>query len=270
MASFQDYSGRQFGRLTVIKRLPNVGAAIIWECRCDCGRLAAVRAGNLRSGNSTSCGCVRNKKTAERSTKHGHSRAHKRTPEYIAWKGMIARCHSSPSRRDWERYGGRGISVCDVWRTSFQEFYDHIGPRPSPKHSVDRIDNNLGYQPGNVRWATATSQARNTRRNRRYPVSRGLSCLAELAERAGINYSTAKDRLRRGWAPSDVVSTPVRKPPAFEYKGRAMPLAELVRNSSLSRSGIQRRLDAGWSVTDAVETPAIPRGTSVSSTRRAG
>ncbi len=210
MSTFIDYQGQRFGRLLVVQRAPNAGKTVVWRCQCDCGEPALVRAGNLRSGNTQSCGCERNKKTGERSRTHGHSAGYKRSPELVVWKGMISRT-TNPNNRSWDRYGGRGITVCERWRVDFGNFYADMGPRPSARHSIDRIDNNGNYEPDNCRWALPYTQTRNTRRNRKRFYRGKAYCLAELAELAGINYSTMKDRLLKKWPIDKAVETPARK-----------------------------------------------------------
>ena len=149
-----DMSGRVFGRLTVLARAENSGTRTRWLCRCECGVEKPFQGGDLRVGKVVSCGCFRH----EVHTRHGlHG-----TREYGIWSGMIARC-TNPSNTAFGYYGARGITVCDEWRSSFESFLEHIGPRPSPKHSVDRINNDGNYEPGNVRWATAKEQANNKR-----------------------------------------------------------------------------------------------------------
>jgi hypothetical protein len=135
---------------------------------------------------------------------HGMSRL----PEYQAWANAIYRCENSSSPH-WSDYGKRGIKVCDVWRTNFDKFFDDMGPRPSPMHSLDRIDVNKGYQPGNCRWSTAVEQA-NNRRNT--PRILGLSP-REISERTGLPINTIKNRLRRGWSPERIISEPRRNYP---------------------------------------------------------
>jgi hypothetical protein len=122
----------------------------------------------------------------------------KGTPEYKAWDSMRARCNN-PRAKGYNNYGGRGISVCDEWQQSFEAFFAHIGQRPSPKHSVDRKDNSKGYEPGNIRWATAKEQQRNRRCNRLYEYDGHQLTVAEIADRTGLNANTIKYRLARGW-----------------------------------------------------------------------
>jgi len=155
-----DESGHLYGRLTVIAREPNRGSYATWRCRCVCGNEVVVTATMLRSGNTTSCGCLRTEKTVARSFRHGAARRRRIWPEYYVWAEMVQRCTNTahPQYRD---YGGRGVAV--EFR-SFDEFIEEVGRRPSPDLTIDRIDNDRGYAPGNVRWATYTEQRLNQRR----------------------------------------------------------------------------------------------------------
>lgn len=204
-----DLTGQRFTRLTVVEYLGRDGHSSFWRCVCDCGVAINVHASGLRSGNSKSCGCYRRDRMATLTLKHGErSRSGPTSPEYKAWDSMHDRCYN-PRNKDFQHYGGRGISVCDEWRSSFESFLLEIGRRPSKAHSVDRIDTNSGYQPGNVRWATWGEQARN-RRNNRIVFFRGRECvLIEAAELAGIPYKTVKGRLRNGWSVDDALNKPV-------------------------------------------------------------
>ena len=139
--------------------------------------------------------------------KHGHATDGAVSPEYQAWLNMRARCdgRSDSARR---HYVARGITVCDRWATSFEAFLADVGPRPSPEHSIDRIDNEGNYEPGNVRWATRTEQARNTRTTRIVEVNGVRASMAEWAERTGISLASIYDRISRGWSVERAVSTP--------------------------------------------------------------
>jgi len=130
---------------------------------------------------------------ADNSLKHGHTRTGRVSKEYRSWAHMINRCHC-PTNQDYHRYGGKGIRVCDRWRRSFADFLADVGPAPSPKHSIDRIDSNGNYEPSNCRWATQIEQLRN--RSSTILVD-GLS-LREVCRERGIPHNTVYARLKAG------------------------------------------------------------------------
>jgi hypothetical protein len=161
-----DITGQQFGRYVVIGRAASRFAQAHWHCRCDsCGKEAIARGVDLRRGRLPWCPCANSKKS-KGNLRHGHTIGRILSPEWTAWKNLKQRC-TIPNHPGYGRYGGRGITVCEEWLNSFEAFYRHVGPRPSPEHSIDRINNDLGYFPGNVRWATRRPLARQRRRGRR-------------------------------------------------------------------------------------------------------
>lgn len=152
-------SGDRFGRLVVIAAAWSRESHRRWYCRCDCGTTTITRETHMKQGRITSCGCAKTEFHRRRLLKHGlHG-----VPEYRVWKTMKSRC-TSPGQQSFKYYGARGIGVCDRWRESFETFYADMGPRPGPQYSIDRINNDGHYEPGNCRWATATEQALNKRR----------------------------------------------------------------------------------------------------------
>jgi hypothetical protein len=160
---------QRFGRLLVLERAPAVPGThdTRWVCRCDCGASVIAYGGNLRRGRSRSCGCLRAEVSRTKETTHGAARHRARghrvpeTPEYRAWCHAKARCFN-PNTDHFEHYGGRGITMCSLWVHDFAAFLRHIGPRP-PGTSLDRIDPDGHYEPGNVRWATRQQQRSNRR-----------------------------------------------------------------------------------------------------------
>jgi hypothetical protein len=149
-------SGQKFGMLTAEKFSCRKGSVSYWICVCECGQKHEVSITNLKSGDIKSCGCLR--RLTAKKQKHKHGR--RKTAEYTSWAGVKSRCFNQKEKA-YPNYGGRGITVCERWRNSFENFLADMGPRPSQKHSVDRIDVNGNYEPSNCRWATATQQARN-------------------------------------------------------------------------------------------------------------
>ena len=156
-----DLTGQRFGKLIVIERAPNQGRNTMWKCQCDCGSITTTRSDSLRSNMTRSCGCL----IGEVNSTHGMSRGDG-SYLYEIWKHMRYRC-TNPNNHAWKDYGGRGIIVCERWMDSFENFYEDMGHRPSPNHSIDRIDNNGNYDPTNCRWATASQQQQNKRNNRK-------------------------------------------------------------------------------------------------------
>jgi hypothetical protein len=179
---FQDLEGQVFGRLKVV-RFSHVDGRSFWVCKCSCGKEKVASAKRLLNGNTQSCGCLRLDRVLEVCMTHGNARHGRVTKEYRAWQAIIGRC----SDFDDPRYGGRGISVCQRWKESFEAFLEDMGPRPSPKHSIDRFpDNNGNYEPGNCRWATAREQSQNRRSNVYAEFKGELLCYAEIARRLNV------------------------------------------------------------------------------------
>jgi hypothetical protein len=157
-----DLTGKRIGWWFVLNRVRNKGDNTMWLCRCICGTERPVAYSSLSTGGSTSCGCVRNMNPNH--VKHGHCRDGKLTPEYNSWSGILKRCND-PNQKCYRHYGGRGIKVRF---SSFVEFISEVGPKPSDKHSIDRINADGHYEHGNVRWATPAEQRHNRSRFAKY------------------------------------------------------------------------------------------------------
>lgn len=197
--------GRVFGRWTVVRETSRSKSGIRRHlCQCECGKTGAVEQGKLVSGHSSSCGCLRRETSATINRTHGASR----TPEHMLWKAMVQRC-TNPHNKSFRYYGGRGIAVCAAWRHDFLAFLRDVGPRPSPKMELDRIENGRGYEPGNVRWTSHHVQMRNTRRNVTTTIGGKTLCAAEWALKSGIPSHIITQRLAVGRLPTDAVYTPV-------------------------------------------------------------
>lgn len=201
-------SGETFGRLTVISfsHVDSCGDAY-WKCTCSCGETSIRKGSSLRRGHVKSCGCW----YKEKSLKHGHSKGGVRSSEYTCWKSLRSRCLNK-NDRGYSRYGGRGITVCKRWRDSFEAFLEDMGLKPSPKHSIDRINNNKGYSKSNCRWALLVTQARNRRSNRKLKFRGESLCIIEWAERLGCRYQRIVSRLHRGWSIEKALTCPSLRP----------------------------------------------------------
>lgn len=200
-----DLSGQTFGKLRVVSRV-KIGGRAKWLCVCECKTTRIVEAANLVSGNTRSCGCGHREMMLKRNkamTKHGLNG----TPEYQAWLHMKQRCYSK-NFPGYDRYGGRGIVVCDRWVNDPAAFVQDMGPRPSPGHSIDRIDNDGPYAPDNCRWATRTEQARNTRLTTMLEYKGERKPLNTWAEMHGLSFTTVRSRLASGWDVERALTTP--------------------------------------------------------------
>lgn len=202
-----DLSGQRFERLVAIefagnRKFGSSGhSAACWLCRCDCGVTIIAIANNLRKKNTKSCGCLQREKTATRNKTHGKTVRGERHALYDTWMNLKSRCND-PNDPAYAAYGGRGIVVCERWmfgedgKTGFECFLHDVGERP-PGKSIDRIDNNKGYCPDNVRWASHVEQARNRRSNRPVIRSDGVrfSTMRQAAEASGCRWWDIKNCL---------------------------------------------------------------------------
>lgn len=192
MAVLQNIIGQQFSRLTVIAFAGRRKRRAYWRCRCTCRRTVVVLGENLKSGRTKSCSCLKEERLEE-----SHQNAFV-TPEKRRAHACWARAKSrvlNPNDSSWHRYGARGITMCKQWIKSFKRFYADMGPCPEGM-SLDRINNNGNYEPGNCRYATPTMQARNRRTTIFVDYENERIPLTEAAERSGIQYQTLLQRYR--------------------------------------------------------------------------
>jgi len=160
--------GQKFGRLTPIEKI-QIKYCTKWRCKCECGNEVTIIQGDLRRGHTKSCGCLSNEnriKVGLNNLIHGNARKHNRSKEFTAWISMKQRCYD-PNYHNFERYGGRGIKVCQRWLDSFENFLNDVGKAPEDEYTLDRINNDGNYEPKNVRWATWEEQNNNQSTSKR-------------------------------------------------------------------------------------------------------
>lgn len=230
--------GQIFYLLTVIsleeKRALNGG--YIWKCQCSCGNITSVRADSLKNGTTKSCGCL----VKEITTTHGQSYS----VEYQTWASMKDRCSNSNSE-NFINYGGRGISVCDRWLNSFENFYNDIGDRPSDDHSIDRINNDGNYEPGNCKWSTSEEQNNNTSRNKFYNYNGKNYSIEQLSKEYNINENTLTTRLSRGLTIEEAINKPIG-----EHSGNTV--MKLSKETGINNKTLYSRLRRGYSIEEAI------------------
>lgn len=200
MAKIRDLVGFKSGRLTVVAFAGmRVGAkgkrTTMWLCRCECGNEVSVSNGCLTTMDTKSCGCLAAEKIRNLKLRHGDA-AGRRALEYMIWKSMRKRC-KNPSDPAFANYGGRGIRVCERW-DDYVNFIADMGPKPSPKHTLDRINNDGNYEPENCRWATRVEQISNRRSTRSLTLSERTQTVAQWCRELDLNYGTVMWRLSDG------------------------------------------------------------------------
>lgn len=187
-------AGAKFNRLTfvAVDRVDSHGN-YFGRFLCDCGAKTVAAISEVRLERTKSCGCFRR----DSKIRHGETVGGTRTPEYRAWKQMRRRC-SDPRAPRWSRYGGRGIRVCKQWDENFEAFLAHVGRKPSPQHTIDRIDSDGDYAPGNCRWATSEEQNFSRNYTWKVLVDGVLMSVPKAAASRGLKYHTVRARLQRG------------------------------------------------------------------------
>ena len=185
-------------------------------CQCDCGEIIITRIQSLYSGNTRSCGCLFKERAAVSALKHGKTKS----TEYNIWHGINQRC-TNPNNPDFPSYSQRGI--CEQWKQgndrAFEQFLTDMGPRPSIRHSVERINNDGPYAPENCRWATQPEQRRNTSTNRYLTLDGKTQCISAWAEETGLHKETIRCRLKKGWSVEEALRIP-------RLNGSGMPKAK--------------------------------------------
>lgn len=198
--------GQRFGRLVVKEMAAKRGYQPYVHAVCDCGNEKEIAFYNMKQGKTTSCGCFRNEQTSAATTTHGLALKH---PAYSSWSNMKQRCND-PNKDNYAYYGGRGISVAPRW-SEFAQFWEDMKATWFDGATLDRVDSNGNYEPSNCRWVTMAQQQRNKSTTKRVETPFGVMCLADAADRFGINYGTLKSRIKNGMAQDRVFGGPFLK-----------------------------------------------------------
>jgi hypothetical protein len=196
-----DLTGQRFGRLVVLHRAPcKTPGRARWAVLCDCGTQKAVNGKELRNGDTSSCGCLHREMVGDQFRVHGeHGSA-----EFWAFHNAKCRCNN-PNLPEYQNYGGRGIEFCF---DSMEQFILEVGRRPTPEHSLDRIDVDGNYAPGNVRWATRNVQANNRRNNRKLTFQGKTQGITAWEKELGLSRCAIRNRLKNGWSVDEALGTP--------------------------------------------------------------
>lgn len=193
MGVVKDITGEKFGRLTVVGAGERSRGIFAWECRCECGNTVTVPTGSLRSGNTSSCGCFQRDQVIKTMTVHGMFKH----PAYQSWRAMNKRC-TSPADTSYYLYGARGITVCDRW-VDFGLFWEDMGPTWSKNMTIDRIDTDGNYEPGNCKWSTPKEQANNRRTNRMVTMPDGrVMNVTQACDELGFARNVVYARINQG------------------------------------------------------------------------
>lgn len=217
MSKLIDLTGKRFNKLVVLERMPNgkKGRAY-WKCQCDCGNTTIVSGGNLKNGGVKSCGCLRHQPSYI-----VHNKSH--TPLYGVWNNMKNRC-TNIHDKSYKNYGGRGISICEEWKNSFQCFYDwSIKNGYKEGLTIERIDNDGNYCPENCKWIIKGEQVNNRRNNQFYTYQGKTQTLGQWCKELNLDYGRIHGRITYGnWTFERAISTPIdvskRNKKARNYK----------------------------------------------------
>lgn len=257
---FKDIESSLCGRWRVIEYRGSKNWSRYWLCQCSCKArtLRLFKTGNINISRSASCGCLKSEESKEVRTSD--------LPEWKVWAGIKSRCYNT-SRKDYPRYGGRGITICERWLESFENFYEDMGPRPiedKVRFSLDRKNNDLGYYKENCRWATDKEQANNRRKNVFLEYNGKTKTMSQWAEIFGIKQSILGKRIRNGWSVKDALNI---KPGErltkesnkllvyLEYDEKRLTFDEWSNITGIKRHTIACRYYKGWSNEKILTTP---------------
>lgn len=244
-------AGKRFASVIGIRKVGiSASRDLMWEFLCDCGVTFNATGYAVRCGRITTCPTCSRIRSATASTKHGMTE----TPEFSTWTDIQTRCHNEKST-SFDRYGGRGIIVCERWRAAFENFLMDMGPRPSAKHSIDRVDNNGNYEPGNCRWATVQEQANNKSNNVIIEIEGESKTLSEWARFYKTPYADVWRRYRSGITGMALFRTTRRQ---ITHQGITDTVSGWAKRTGLKPSTITMRLTKyRWPVSRALSEGAL-------------
>lgn len=244
MTGFTRIQGERFFRLTAMEPLDNnFNSNTTWKCQCACGNTWNVKAGHLKSGNTKSCGCLKR----EKSTANGHAnKTHglTKTVEYKTWSAMKRRCYN-PETESYSDYGARGITVCERWKNSFENFLADMGKRPSNEHSIERINVDGHYEPGNCKWGTIDEQNNNKRTSVHFVMDGEKLSLTQIARKYDIPIATLVSRIYRDKLPIEEAVLKIANRRLVTFKGETKTVGEFARQYGINYGTLRDRLLAG-------------------------
>lgn len=241
-----DMAGMRFGSVTVLRRTGTCSSRDAkWLYRCDCGVEHESSGYSIRKVKGFTCPECTVIRVSQASIKHGKTE----TPEYKTWTDVKTRC-LNPSSTGYKNYGGRGITICNRWKDSFEAFLEDMGEKPTPNHSIDRIDNDGNYEPGNCQWVTIEEQIRNRRITIKVEVNGATKTLAEWCKEYDCTFASAYYRYRQGLGGEAVFKTMAT---TLTLDGLTDTISGWSKRTGIAANTISMRVNQyGWSVTRAL------------------
>lgn len=242
-----DMTGKTFGSLVAIA-CAGIGSdgKYQWRFACECGKEFTACGSKVRRGEVITCPECSMERVRLSHIKHGRAR----TPEHRAWSHIKSRCFNQKVP-EYKHYGGRGITMCQRWIDSFENFLADMGSKPSKLHSIDRIDNNGNYEPSNCRWASFNEQANNKRSNRLVIINSKSKTMSEWATENGLNREIVHKRLRRGWSGESLIASPMQAQ-KISYCGKNASIPEWSEITGIKTATLYWRIKQKWPLDKAL------------------